>query len=183
MFDSIASTGAGAYVPQPVWAAAGNHATAAATTGQPEPEASGQGQILYSPNVIRVDPISHIAIFETRNPETGDVTQQYPSTAVVDEYRRISQGQATPATIAAANALGANIPQSAITAGVTAPGAATGTDTANGKAAPAAPLPGSEDASSDSTAPPVTGVDSPGSAPAATAAPAAKPSGTVSQSA
>jgi len=68
----------------------------------------------YSPSTVTVDPISHIAIFEQRDPETGKVTNQYPSERVVDEYRKLSQGKSTPASIAAANALGGKIPASAL---------------------------------------------------------------------
>jgi hypothetical protein len=108
MVSSIASVSA--YIAQPTGTAASGYAADSTSANS----SNLLEHPLFSAYTIQVDPLSHLAIFEKRNPETGDVTQQYPSATVVDEYRKISEGQASPASIAAADALGADIPQSAI---------------------------------------------------------------------
>jgi len=108
MLDSIGSVGP--YVPQSTQITPAISGVALVSVEHPQ----AQITTFYSPSTVTVDPISHIAIFEQRDPETGKVTNQYPSERVVDEYRRLSEGKSTPATFAAANALGGKIPASAL---------------------------------------------------------------------
>jgi len=121
MLDSIGSVGP--YVPQSTQITPVISGVALVNVEHPQ----AQITTFYSPSTVTVDPISHIAIFEQRDPETGKVTNQYPSERVVDEYRKLSEGKSTPASIAAANALGGKIPASALPTPVPATTAQFGT--------------------------------------------------------
>jgi len=52
---------------------------------------------VYISPYITIDPDTHIVIAESRDPQTGAVINQYPSKSVVAEYRKISQGDESPA--------------------------------------------------------------------------------------
>ena len=44
---------------------------------------------VYFNPTVRLDPVLQIAIWETRDPKTGEITEQYPTAKMVEAYRNL----------------------------------------------------------------------------------------------